>query len=68
VESDRTGIASPAIYLSGSKARALSFWTMFRAKSLSLALQENSGVPMAGAVSTLLRVILSGSLAPDTQR
>ena len=60
MESDRTGIASPAIYLSGSKARALSFWTMFRAKSLLLALHENSGVPMVGAVSTLLRVILAG--------
>jgi len=49
-----------AIYLSGSKARALSFWTIFRAKSLLLALHENSGVPMVGAVSTLLRVILAG--------
>ena len=37
-------------------------------KRLSSALQENSGVPMAGAVSTLLRVILAGLLVPDTQR
>jgi hypothetical protein len=54
--SDR--LNSLAEHLSGSKARALSFWTMFRAKSLPSALQENSGVPMAGAVSTLLRVMI----------
>ena len=41
---------------------------MFRTKSLSSALRENSGVPMAGAASTSPRVILSGFLVSDTQR
>jgi len=39
-----------------------------REELVIVALQENSGVPMAGAVSTLLRVILLGLLVPDMQR
>jgi hypothetical protein len=48
----RRAVLCRATCASGSKARALSSWRKFRTKNLSSALQGDSGVPMAGDVST----------------